>query len=85
MCCDANVRVQTARNEANIDTKGKYCSILLTSLIPGKFQPRRHFNNDALQELAVSISKNSVLQPLIVRAVTEGKYELLLVKGLESI
>jgi|TARA_R110002110_G_C13460973_1_gene718236 ParB family chromosome partitioning protein len=73
----SNVRVQTAPDEADIDPKGKYCFIPLISLIPGEFQPRRHFNKDALQELAASISKDGVLQPLIVRPAKEGKYEII--------
>lgn len=36
---------------------------------PGSFQPRSHFNEDALNDLAASIKQHGVLQPLIVRPV----------------
>ncbi len=48
-------------------------------LQPGKFQPRHHFDQTALQELAASIREHGVLQPLLVRPLTEGKdrYEII--------
>ncbi|NNE62503.1 MAG: ParB/RepB/Spo0J family partition protein, partial [Gammaproteobacteria bacterium] len=42
----------------------------------GKYQPRQHFDEQALQELADSISAQGIVQPLVVRA--EGShYELI--------
>ncbi len=43
-------------------------SIEIALIHPHPEQPRRHFDNDALQELADSISKRGVIQPIIVRA-----------------
>jgi hypothetical protein len=47
-------------------------------LRPGKYQPRRAFRPDQLQELAESIAKNGIMQPIIVRVSgkVEGKYEI---------
>ncbi|MBD3246125.1 MAG: ParB/RepB/Spo0J family partition protein [Candidatus Omnitrophica bacterium] len=42
---------------------------------PGRFQPRRHMNREALEELAQSIKQNGVLQPIVVRQAGEG-YEI---------
>lgn len=42
----------------------------LNSLLPGKFQPRNIFNEEELMELAESIKKNGVVQPIIVRNIT---------------
>ena len=39
----------------------------IDQLVPGKFQPRRHFDNDELRALATSLEKSGVLQPLLVR------------------
>ena len=36
-------------------------------LFSGAFQPRRHFNDEALQELAASIRERGILEPLLVR------------------
>lgn len=43
----------------------------------GKYQPRRDMHQDALQELAESIKAQGVMQPIVVRAVGEDKYEII--------
>jgi len=43
----------------------------------GRFQPRRHFDEDKLRELADSIAAQGVVQPVVVREVADGKYELI--------
>lgn len=40
----------------------------IESLQPSRFQPRRHFDEEALQDLAASMKQHGVLQPLMVRA-----------------
>lgn len=47
------------------------------ALSPGKYQPRRHFNEEALTELADSIEKHGLMQPIVVRALKEGRYEII--------
>jgi ParB family chromosome partitioning protein len=39
-------------------------------------QPRRHFDEDALTELAASIAQRGVIQPVIVRPLAAGRYQL---------
>jgi len=48
-------------------------------LSPSSFQPRRHFDETALEELAASIAERGVLQPLLVRADRNqpGRYEII--------
>lgn len=46
-------------------------------LKPGKYQPRRGMNQEALTELADSIRKQGIIQPVIVRAITSGNYEII--------
>ena len=43
----------------------------------GQYQPRREFDQDALQTLADSIAAQGVLQPILVRRITEDRYEIL--------
>jgi ParB family chromosome partitioning protein len=43
---------------------------------PNNFQPRTTFNEERLEELAQSIKSNGVIQPLLVRRLDEGKYQL---------
>lgn len=47
-----------------------------SSLQPGKYQPRIVMNEDALTELAESIKKQGLLQPLVVRECGVGLYEI---------
>lgn len=46
------------------------------ALQPGAFQPRVHFSPEALEELARSIREQGVLQPLLVRPLPGGRYEI---------
>ena len=45
-------------------------------LHPGQFQPRTHFDEGALTELAESIQKNGIMQPIIVRPGAGNKLEI---------
>lgn len=49
----------------------------LTALQAGKYQPRQKMEAGALQELADSIREQGVMQPLLVRLVSVGKYEII--------
>ena len=51
--------------------------IALSDIKPSPFQPRRTFDPEALNELATSISLHGVLQPIVVRALPQGGYELI--------
>ena len=51
--------------------------ILIQHLMPGKFQPRKIFNAAELSELASSIAVHGLLQPIIVREVTQDNYEII--------
>lgn len=46
-------------------------------LKPGKYQPRTHFDDDALAQLADSIGAHGVLQPLLVRPIEGMMYEII--------
>lgn len=47
-----------------------------TRLHPGQFQPRTYFDEGALTELAESIQKNGIMQPIIVRPGAGSKLEI---------
>ncbi|MGN0521364.1 MAG: ParB/RepB/Spo0J family partition protein [Eubacterium sp.] len=48
----------------------------LNEIVPNKEQPRKTFDEGALQELADSITQHGVLQPLLVRPLPTGGYQL---------
>jgi len=53
-------------------------SVLPVDIIErGRFQPRRDFNAESLQELADSIAAQGVVQPIVVRPLAEGRYEII--------
>ncbi len=43
----------------------------------GRYQPRRHFDEDKLRELADSIAAQGMVQPIVVRPVDGGRYEII--------
>ena len=43
----------------------------------GKFQPRKDFEQDKLQELANSIREHGVIEPIIVREISKNRYEII--------
>src|SRR5690554_875325 len=55
----------------------EYQYIALDEIHPAEVQPRRDFDDAALQELAASIAESGLIQPLVVREVESGGYELI--------
>jgi ParB family chromosome partitioning protein len=54
----------------------EYRSLPLAQLQESPTNPRRRFDERALQELAASFTTQGVLQPLLVRTIDDGKYEV---------
>src|SRR6476469_7540751 len=50
--------------------------IRLADITPNRFQPRRTFTEAELAELEASIRANGLLQPIVVRGIGAGKWEL---------
>ena len=46
-------------------------------LQPGKYQPRKDMHPETLQDLARSIRAQGVVQPIVVRPITDGRYEII--------
>lgn len=56
---------------------GTIRNVPLDRIDPNPDQPRLTFDEDSLQELAASITEHGVLQPILVRPGTEGRYQLI--------
>ncbi|MEC0226800.1 ParB/RepB/Spo0J family partition protein [Paenibacillus alba] len=56
----------------HIDESDKVIQIPLSQLRANPYQPRKHFNEDSIKELADSIKEHGVIQPIIVRKVLKG-------------
>ncbi len=48
----------------------------INEIEPNRDQPRKTFNEKALQDLAKSIEQNGIIQPLLVRPMLDGSYQL---------
>lgn len=48
----------------------------INKIEPNKNQPRKNFNSETLEILAESIRDNGIIQPILVRKVEEGKYQI---------
>jgi len=55
----------------------KLREIDIDRIVPNTQQPRKHFNEDALNELADSIRAHGLIQPIVVRSLPENFYELI--------
>ncbi len=42
-----------------------------------KAQPRKYFDNDKIEALKKSIAKDGLLQPIVVRPMQDGRYEII--------
>lgn len=51
--------------------------VAISAIVPNPRQPRRHFDEGALQDLAASIKEHGIIQPLLVRPAGPGQYELI--------
>lgn len=56
----------------NINEDDKVVEIPVTQLRANPYQPRKHFNEESIAELAASIKEHGVIQPIIVRAALKG-------------
>lgn len=61
----------------DLEGKGSLDEIDVSLIDPNPRQPRTAFQDDALAELTVSVRELGVLQPLLVRAMPSGRFELI--------
>ena len=61
------------------DVKITNNKISISSIIPNKYQPRKNFDKNSLEELTASIRERGIIQPIIVRASEDSNdiYELI--------
>lgn len=71
--------LQDSDNETveRVDQATHMNDIALDNIEVNPFQPRTHFDQDALNELAESIKVQGIIQPITVRKLTSNKYQLI--------
>ena len=57
-------------------TSPKWNKVSISSIVRNKFQPRKHFNREQMEELTNSIKERGIIQPIVVRK-QEDKYEII--------
>jgi ParB family chromosome partitioning protein len=60
-----------------LETGERVEKIPLDQLKPNPYQPRKHFEDEALQGLATSIRQHGIVQPLVVTPLKDGSYHLI--------
>jgi ParB family chromosome partitioning protein len=59
------------------EKQGELQIIPVEFLQPGKYQPRKDMSPEALEDLASSIRSQGIIQPIVVRLISENKYEII--------
>lgn len=70
-----DVDIDAAMGKANLTTS--ITSIPVNAIEANPFQPRKDFDDEALEELAQSIRQQGVITPITVRRMPDGKYQLI--------
>ncbi|NNN84380.1 ParB/RepB/Spo0J family partition protein [Vibrio sp. A8-1] len=73
----AREKQQTASHSQAMSTDGELIELSITSLKPGIYQPRKDMSSEALEELALSIQSQGIIQPIVVRPLEFGGFEII--------
>lgn len=68
---------QSTQPAPQVAASETYFECPVEEILPSPEQPRKLFDKEGLEELAASIREQGVIQPLIVRPMEAGKYELI--------
>ena len=61
----------------NATDEGGIITVSLNDIEPNRQQPRKDFDEDALSELAESIATHGLIQPIVVKPTTNGRYSII--------
>ncbi len=62
--------------ENTLEDAAKTVTLPIEEIVPNRDQPRKQFDEEALADLSASIAQHGVLQPLLVRPMPDGSYQL---------
>lgn len=69
--------VDLKKSSDQSDQDGDLRELPVELVTRGKYQPRREMDTEALEELAESIRQQGIMQPIVVRLISEGRYEII--------
>ena len=64
-------------NNEEAEEKDALKTLSLSQLQPGKYQPRTHMDQESLGQLSESIKAQGIMQPILVRRLAQGNYEII--------
>jgi len=73
----AREKQQIATKSQSISVEGDLAEIAVSDLKPGVYQPRKEMSEEALEELSASIQSQGIIQPIVVRPIESGGYEII--------
>ncbi|MZI93840.1 ParB/RepB/Spo0J family partition protein [Vibrio sp. CAIM 722] len=73
----AREKQQVASNSQTLSSEADLTDLAITSLKPGIYQPRKDMSPEALEELSASIQSQGIIQPIVVRPLETGGYEII--------
>ena len=65
------------RHDEEVPKNKQIQDIELDKIVPNRYQPRREFSDDSIKELAETLDKDGLLQPIVVREDGEDQYEII--------
>ncbi|MDX1491332.1 MAG: ParB/RepB/Spo0J family partition protein [Pseudohongiellaceae bacterium] len=74
---DASTTAEVPVDPANRDKNGDLQNLPVDLIQRGKYQPRTDMHEEALQNLADSIKAQGVMQPIVVRPISDTRYEII--------
>ncbi|MFA3792908.1 ParB/RepB/Spo0J family partition protein [Aliiglaciecola sp. SL4] len=75
---DALLATSSAKQESEVSERSSELQKLpIEFLQAGKYQPRKDMSPEALDDLASSIHSQGIIQPIVVRKISEDKYEII--------
>jgi ParB family chromosome partitioning protein len=72
-----DVSNENITNQKTSETNSNVSEIDINKIFPNPNQPRKHFDEDALNELASSIKTHGIIQPLVVNKVDDDRYMII--------
>src|SRR4051794_34616556 len=71
---DRESEIMVEKEEINHDEIHK---LPISSIVPNRFQPRSIFDDEKIEELALTIETHGIIQPIVVREIQDGQFEII--------
>ena len=70
-------KLLSSASSENVTDASQLKQLPVEKILPSPYQPRKNIASEGLQSLADSIKAQGLVQPIVVRKVTDGQYELI--------